>query len=321
MTHSNESVLFVRHSGDGFLGQAWSQEWLFNDGDSQQRIGVHYQDQPSFDSSDYTHGANRISRFNKAGVEPTVVVVGFSKLPKNEKYVSKTIPESQEIVVMDTDHNKIVEVADVTPGKRILEFDEKYREQSQYKIIKTLQVERWKSVHHDTHKPLWDWHGRQTLHDTRKRAAEKKRYIRAVYQGEAKPILPDSLRDREQELLAEKYLRNRLTDFRLEAPRGGRLENIDLLGSTMKEDEGEITKVVASVTSSTGGRRQERVQTINSYSDRTEAYFFDLEGARPSNLDEDITYVSLEEVFDWMNSKGKHRQHSLYTMLGVEDPI
>jgi len=87
----------------------------------------------------------------------------------------------------------------------------------------------------------------------------------------------------------------------------------------MSDDSDEPQTIVASVTSSTGSHRRERVEAINSFSDRDAAYFFAADDSRPSGLDEDVTYVSLREVFDWMNEDGTRRQRSLDTMLGLRD--
>jgi len=82
-----------------------------------------------------------------------------------------------------------------------------------------------------------------------------------------------------------------------------------------------LKTVVASVTSSSGGRRRDRIEAVNSYSDRDEVFFFDARDSRPSNLNTSVTYVPLEDVFEWMNEDDTRRQHSLHTMLGLRDPV
>jgi hypothetical protein len=318
---SDEPVMFVRHSGGGFLGEGWSQDWLFGEVDGQPRIGIHYQDRASFDSSDYTNRPERIRRFEKAASVPTIVVVGFSEKASGEKYITRTIPGSREIVVMDVDYEGIVQVDDVEEESSVPELTDQYEDNSQYKFVKTLQVEDWKHIFQESHKLLWDWHSQDALHDASKNATEKARYIRAVYHEDSKPLITTSLSHHEQELIAEKYLRDRLDDFTLDAPRGGTLENIDLLGTVKDKSAGRLKTVVASVTSSSGRHRRDRIKTINSLNDRDEVYFFGADESRPGNLLDDVTYVSLENVFEWMNEDDTRRQRSLHTMLALRDEV
>lgn len=318
---SDDPVMFVRHGGKGFLDKRWAQDWLYGESADQPRIGIHYHDKASFDSSDYPSRGNRIDRMEEAAPIPTITVVSFSKYPKGEKYVTRTIPDSREVVVMDIDNKQVEYVEEVGEAGSVPEFTERYDNDGQYKVIKTLRVEAWKRVPQENHKLLWDWHSREAIHDPVTNAAEKTEYIRAVYQGNNKPLITTSLSSHDQELIAEKYLRDKLDDFTLDAPRGGTLENIDVLGTVKDEDNGNLKTVVASVTSSTGGRLKGRVEDINFYSDRDEVYFFDAEDSRPRNLHDDVTYVSLEDVFEWMNEEDTRRQRSLHTMLGLRDPV
>lgn len=316
---SDEPVTFVRHSGGGFLGDRWSQDWLFGEVDGQPRIGIHYQDRASFDYSDYTHRPRRIRRFEKAASTPTIAVVGFSKKDSGTKYITRTVPDSREIVVMDIKNESVDHVNEIGKTGSVSELTDEYKDDGQYRIIKTLHVEDWKRVSHENHKLLWDWHSQDALHDPSTNAAEKARYIRAVYHGDSKPLIQISLDNHEQELIAEKYLREKFDDFTLDAPRGGKLENIDVLGTATDKDSGELKDVIASVTASSGNHRRSRIRTINSYSDRDEIFFFDAEDSRPGDLHSDVTYVSLEDVFEWMNEDDTRRQRSLHTMLGLRD--
>jgi len=318
---TKEPVMFVRHSGSGFLGQRWSQDWLFGDGDTPPRIAVHYQDKASFDSSRYTHRPRRIQRFEKAASTPTITVVGFSEKSKGEKYITRTIPDTREIVVVDVDNKNMVHVEEVTEEGTIFELTDQYEDDSQYKIFKTTRVEDWKYVYQENNKLLWDWHSQEAIHDPSENATEKARYIRAVYHGDSKPLIQTSLDHHEQELIAEKYIRDKVTKFTLDAPRGGSLENIDVLGTAKGNDSSKLMTVVASITSSSGSNRKDRIQTMNSFSDRDEVYFFDAKDSRPENLDEHVTYVSLNVVFDWMNEEDTRRQRSLHTMLGLREPV
>jgi len=318
---TKEPVMFVRHSGDGFLGDLWTQNWLFGEENTSPRIGVHYQDKASFDSSRYTHRPRRIQRFEKAASTPTITVVGFSEKPKGEKYITRTIPDTREIVVVDVDNNDMVHVEEVGEEGTIPELTDQYEDDNQYKIFKTTRVEDWKHVSQENNKLLWDWHSQEAIHDPAKNAAEKARYIQAVYHGDSKPLIQTSLDNHEQELIAEKYIRDKLTKFTLDVPRGGRLENIDILGTAKHDDSDELKTVVASVTSSSGGRRRDRIEAVNSYSDRDEVFFFDARDSRPSNLNTSVTYVPLEDVFEWMNEDDTRRQRSLHTMLGLRDPV
>lgn len=318
---ANKPVMFVRHSGDGFLGDQWSQNWLFGNDDTPARIGVHYQDKASFDSSKYTYRPRRIQRFEKAASTPTITVVGFSEKLKGEKYITRTIPNTREIVVMDVDNKNVVHEEEVEEAGRVPELTDQYEDDNQYRIVKTNRVEDWKRVSQENNKLLWDWHSQEAIHDPSKNAIQKARYIRAVYRGDSKPLIQTSLDNHEQELIAEKYIRDKLTKFTLDVPRGGRLENIDVLGTATDDDSSELKTVVASVTSSSGGRWRDHVRAINSYSDRDEVYFFDAKDSRPANLNEEVTYVSLESVFEWMNEDDTRRQRSLHTMLGLRDSV
>jgi hypothetical protein len=318
---SDEPVMFVRHSGGGFLGDRWAQDWLFGGDDNPPRISIHYQDKASFDSSDYSYRPRRIRRFEKAASTPTISVVGFSEKTSGEKYITRTIPGSREIVVMNVDNEDIVQVEEVKEEGSAPDLTAQYEDDGQYRVVKTLQVEEWKCISQENHKLLWDWHSQDALHDPSKNATEKARYIRAVYHEDSKPLITTSLSHHDQELIAEKYLRDKLDDFTLDAPRGGALENIDLLGTVKDESAGGLKTVVASVTSSSGSHRRDRIKTINSLSDRDEVYFFDAEESRPVTLHNDVTYVSLENVFVWMNEDDTRRHRSLHTMLGLRDEV
>ena len=107
-----------------------------------------------------------------------------------------------------------------------------------------------------------------------------------MYHGDSKPLIKESLDNRDQELIAEKYLRDKFDNFTIDVPRGGRLENIDVLGTAKDERSSELVIVIASVTSSSGKRRRSRAKTLNSYSGRDKVYFFDAEESRPEDLHE-----------------------------------
>jgi len=211
-------------------------------------------------------------------------------------------------------------VESVDSNGTISQLTENYEDEPRYKVIKTLRVESWRPINQENHKLLWDWHSQPALHEPGKNSASKKRYIRAVYNGDSKPLIKEALDNRDQELIAEKFLRDRFNGFTIDVPRGGRLENIDILGTAEDESGGELKTVVASVTSSSGSRRKNRIETLNSYSDRDEVFFFDAEERRPEKLHDEVEYVSLEEVFQWMNQDNTRRQRSLHTMLGLRDP-
>ena len=142
-----------------------------------------------------------------------------------------------------------------------------------------------------------------------------------MYHGDSKPLIQTSLDSHEQELIAEKYLRDKHNSFTLNVPQDSKLENIDVLGTAKDGDLDKLKTIVASVTSSTGSRQRGRVRAINSHSDRDEVYFFDAEDSRPASLDEDVTHVSLEGVFKWLNKDETRRQRSLHTMLGLRSPV
>ncbi|AXR82302.1 hypothetical protein AArcMg_2306 [Natrarchaeobaculum sulfurireducens] len=222
-------------------------------------------------------------------------------------------------MVMDVGNENVVHIEEVGKAGSIPELTDQYEDDNQYRIVKTTRVEAWKHVSQENNKLLWDWHSQEAIHDPSKNATQKARYIRAVYHGDSKPLIQTSLDSHEQELIAEKYIRDRLTKFTLDVPRGGRLENIDVLGTARDDDSSKLMTVVASVTSSSGDRWRDRVRAINSYSDRDEVYFFDAKDSRPAHLNENVTYVPLEQVFEWMNEDDTRRQRSLHTMLGLRD--
>jgi len=315
----DEPVTFVRHSGAGFLGEQWLQDWLFEDDEQQSRIAVHYQSEASFDSSDYSNGGGRVARFSDAGQEPTIAVVAFSEYPSGEKYIAKTLPDTREIVVLDTNTQSIADVKPIESNGSLPEITKEYEGKKGYKIIKTIQVEDWKTIHQENNKLLWDWHSQPALHDPGKKSDKKALYIRSVYYGDDKPLIKEALDHRGQELIAEKHLRENYNNFTLDAPRGGKLENIDILGSAESSDG--LKTVMASVTSSSGSRRRNRIEAANAYTNRGEVFFFDAEENRPEQLDDNAMYVSLEEVFQWMDENGTRRRRSLKTMLGLRDTI
>lgn len=60
-------------------------------------------------------------------------------------------------------------------------------------------------------------------------------------------------------------------------------------------------------------------QPINDFVDRDEVYILDAEESRPTDLADDIHYVSVDEVFEWMDTDGTRWQRSLYSMMGLEN--
>jgi hypothetical protein len=321
MSSADEPVMFLRHGSKGLLGERWVQDWIYGETAENTRISIHYQDIASFASEEYTHRSRRIKRFEKAAQTPTIAVVAFSEYPAGEKYITRTIPDTREIIVLNDNAQTIEHVESVVEAGSLPEVTEEYRNESGFTVVKTIQVEEWETVRQETHKVLWGWHTQDAVHNPANNAAQKEQYIRAVYHGDNKPLIRDALNPREEELMAEKYLRETVPNFRLSAPRGGELRNIDILGTSSDAETGEMRAVLASVTSSTGSHRHERIQTINDFSERDEVYYFDAEGSRPDNLDNAVEFISLDEVFDWMNTDGTRRQRALYTMLGLEGPL
>lgn len=321
MSSATEPVMFVRHGSKGLLGEKWVQEWLYGENAEDARIAIHYDDFASFDSGKYTHRSSRIKRFEKAAKTPTIAVVAFSEYPAGEKYLTRTKPDTREIAVLNGNTQTIEPVESVEEAGTLPAVTDDYYDKSGVKVVKTIKVEDWVRVRQETHKVLWGWHTPDAIHNPVSNAARKEQYIRAVYHGNSKPLIRDALNPSDEELMAEKYLRAAVPNFRLSAPRGGDLSNIDILGTSHEADSDEMRTVVASVTSSTGDHRRERVETINDFANRDDVYFFDAEGSRPTGLADAVNYVSLDEVFEWMDADGTRRQRALYTMLGLEDPL
>ena len=114
---SDEPVMFVRHSGRGFLGDRWAHDWLFGGDKNPLRISTHYQNKASFDSSDYSHRPRRIRRLEKAASTPTISVAGVSEKASGERYITLTIPNSREIVVVNVNNKDIVQVEELEGGR------------------------------------------------------------------------------------------------------------------------------------------------------------------------------------------------------------
>jgi len=240
----------------------------------------------------------------------TLVVVSFYHLEKEKKYLATVEPDSREVHAVDMETETIVDSEPVEePRGRREEFEEEY--QDEYSFEKTVKVSSWMLIGYEEHKPLWHWQSRQTIHGPNQDADIKREYVKAVYEGDTIPKDIAVLSNDDQELMAERRLRERLDGFRLGSGRGGGLQYIDILGST------ETDRVVASVTYSS--YENDRIEAVNSFADDSRTYFFARGRERPEDLADDIEYVPLQRVFDWMDTDGTRRQESLHVMLGYQD--
>jgi len=295
----------VRHAGSGGPNkEEWIQRWLFETN----RVGVHFDPIASFNSDDYDYGATEIDYLNSAASDPVLLVVGFSELPKRKKYITKVEPDSREVHAVNMESEEIVEFINIdSPQRRNQDFESKHGESCTFE--KTIKVNEWIPVSFIERQPLWRWHSQSTIHGPNNSAEVKKEYVNAIYNNEPVPETLESLSSDNQELIAERWLRNHFENFQLDAARGGVLEHIDILGST------DSSRIVASVTSASS-YTEERIKSINEFADETKAFFFGRSNKRPDKLHPNVTYVSLSEVFDWMNTDNTRRQESLRVMLG-----
>jgi len=326
--YSDHKVRFVRHAGSSGPGsKEYVQKFLF-DSDNP-RIGIHFDNKASFNEDHYSSGGYMVRYLNNMADEPTLVVVSFSSKSKGEKYVAEVVGDSREVVVIDTKEERIAETASVeTSEGRLQKLEDTYDEvlpddDDRYKLFKTVQVSGWLAVAQHSSMPLWHWHSVQSVHGPSENASLKREYVRSVYTGAETPRKLLVLSNEQQELLVEKYLRYKVFDeknFRLDAPRGGRLEAIDILGHADEE------QIFASVTASSGSHEDERIAEINQYGQKGRAFFFGVgydddedDDKGPDSLSEEVDYIALEEVFDWMNDAADHRRESLDVMLGAAD--
>lgn len=298
---------FARHAGgSGPNKKQWVQEWLFDTN----RIGLHYDNIASFNESRYENGSGSIRRLNRAVDQQTLVVVAFSELKSRTKYLAVVQPDSREVHAIDLDDDSIVDSTEIEESEgEDREFEQRYEDE--YSFEKTVRVSDWMPVTYEERKPLWHWQTPTSLHGVSKDSGVKRDYAKAVFEGGKTPKSVAVLSNDDQEFIAAHWLQNEYEDFRLDAPVGGNLQYIDILGSTESE------RVVGSVTYASYDKS--RIEDLNSYKNDSIAYYFGRGPDAPDRLAEEVNYVSLGEVFDWMDTEGTRRQRSLHVMLGYDE--
>ncbi|MDL0122391.1 hypothetical protein [Halobacterium salinarum] len=311
MMSDSFAIRFVRHAGkEGPLSKEAMQTEL-RDGE-RPGVAIQFDNEPSFDDKKYDSQQYQIRYLNEAAAEPTLFVASFTHYPKREKYIGRS-NGTREILVFDMNEDEIVDRAEVSSSKgEVATFKDQYPDE-RYKFVKFVGVNGWKQVAQESHRPLWHWHSVQTIHGPSSNADVKRKYIRASFFDEPTPRQFEVLSSDDHELMAEHWLRSKLSEFSLDAPRGGTMEAIDILGSAQKE--GELVPIYASVTNSTGGYESSRVEAINSYPQHADRYFIG-GGSKPDGLSSEVTFVSLREVFELMDGDGGRLRHTLDVMLG-----
>jgi len=301
------NLRFVRHAGSGGPNEKeWVQRWLFESN----RIGIHCGNFASFNSNRYENGSKNIEYLNNSVREETLVVASYSNLQLRKKYIGLVEPGSREVHAIDLEDRSVVASRSIEESRgEALEFEERYRDFCEFE--KTVKIAEWMEVGYERFKPLWHWQTRRTLHGVSTDYDIKRQYVEAVFTGGETPKNIAVLTNDDQEYIAAEWLRNLYSSFRLDAPVGGNLQYIDILGSS------EEQRVVGSVTYSS--YEESRVEALNSYVGESEAYFFGKGPNPPEDLAEEAHYVSLDEVFDWMDSENTRRQESLHLLLGYEN--
>lgn len=273
-----------------------------------QRIAIHYDNIPSLDSDDYTNGTGEINNINRFARKDGILAVSYSPLENGVMYVGEVTDDDPLILVIDDgeviDEDRIKPEESRSPDYLGYDTDE-------YNFGKSLQLTNWMEVTQRDHRQLWESQSQGSIHRTTK----KDDYLRRLIAGTEIPHDLSSLDGPQTELLAEKYLRDRYEDYQSDAVRGGRLQHVDILGSTTD------MAIYAQVTKSeTAEYVDERIQGIRGYvGPESEVFIFAPEDARPQELPKGIEFVALDKLFERFKEDPRKR-HTLNVMLGRWTP-
>jgi len=295
--YSGHDVGYAYHSKGPMSNREFT-DWL----QENRRVAVHYQNAASVDPSHYSgSGKAAIRRINRYA-QGDALLVAFYPHIDGKAYVGEVKDELPRILVIDD--GEVIDTVEIGFEEHLSEDEFEY-DLDQYCIAKSIQVREWKVAPHEEYMPLWDGTSQGSLHDSH----EKKEYVRELMAGNPFAYTLASLDGNQKELLAEKWLRNHYEDFQLDAPRGGKLQNVDIIGSTQEKT------LFAQVTGGVAERARERGQKLADYTgEHSDTYLFAPEDSHP-RLPNGVKFVELESILADLEESARGRK-SLDVMLG-----
>jgi hypothetical protein len=292
---------FARHKLDYAVQYLWDER----------KIAIHWESIPSSRSEDYEEGraATEISNLNQIAEEGAIVGASYREEHKNRMLVGTVEPGSQvKLLVIDEMDGSIHDLVSIEPGTEV----ELSIELDNFKIYKSVQMTDTEVVTRQeqpllfddgVRPPFWsvcEWDG-----------AEEQ--LRAIAQGDLPPYEVGSLTTDQLEIACEEFLRIVDDDYSRTAEIGGTTSDIDIMG--VSDDE----LVWAQVTQGGESDVENKIQNLGDYTEEdARVIIFAPESARPAEIDDQITFISVEGVFSAVNLNNKGSA-LLSRMLGREE--
>lgn len=299
--YADYDVGYAYHSKGPMSNREFT-NWLQNN----KRVAVHYRNKPCVDPDHYSgNGKAAIKRINKYAKGKALLVIFYPHID-GEAYVGEVADELPRLLVVDD--GEVIDTIEVGFENHLSEDEFEY-DLDQYTIAKSIKIREWKVATQEENMPLWDGTSQGSLHDSH----AKKGYVRKFIAGNPFAYTLASLDRNDKELLAEKWLRSNYEDFQLDAPRGGKLQNVDIIGSTQEKT------IFAQVTGGVKERARERGEKLADYTGRySDVYLFAPDDSQPQ-LPEGVEFIELESILQELEESNRGRK-SLDVMLGRWSP-
>ena len=245
---------------------------------SKRLIAIHFENNPSTIPEDY----------NSAG----------------EKALKRLLKYCKSGAIVGADFKSIrptsMLVGEIKPGSKI-----EAKKLGDY-VYKTVELKNAKEVFYEKYSLLAAIQPRQTT-ITGWPSAQK--YLEAILENKKIPLELISLHPNQLEVICYEYLRMKKILDKLLLPIGRTLKDIDIFGIN-----GQGIKVFAQVTHSTDSKEiSEKIKKLKQYESKgTILIFF---GPKSQKRDEDVRYISIEEVFNSLISNHKSAHYRMVSIM------
>lgn len=275
-------TVFARHK----LGNGVQQLW-----DSKQ-IAINWGDTPSANPDDYTgRGSTEIGTLNEVASEGAIVGAAYRSVHKNEMLVG-VVPSESKINILFIHEDDIVRSESVDPGGSV-EYPEELPEDCT--VHKSVQMRDSVTVTRQeqpllfddgVRPPFWsicEWDGVEDQ-------------LRAIVRGELPPYKVGSLTTDQLEIVCEEYLRIVDDSYHRTSAIGGTTSDVDIIGASGDD------LVWAQVTQGATEKVQRKIEKLGDYTDEeARVIMFAPASSRPATMDENITFIAVEGVFETVN--------------------
>jgi hypothetical protein len=275
-------TIFARHK----LGSGVQSLW-----DSEQ-IAINWGDTPSANPDDYQdRGATEIGKLNEVASEGAIVGAAYRSVHKSKMLVG-VIPPGSEVDILFIHEDNIVRSESIEPNSSIEYPEGLPKECTVHKAVQmkdciTVTRQEQPLLFDDgVRPPFWsicDWDGGEDQ-------------LRAIIRGELPPYDVGSLTTDQLEIVCEEYLRIVDDSYHRTATIGGTTSDVDIIGASGDD------LVWAQVTQGATEKVQRKIKKLGDYTDEeARVIIFAPANSRPETMDENITFIPVEGVFETIN--------------------